>query len=127
MVKFPKVLGFLNLKSGTDAVTEANLQSAEDKIAALEQEKNTAEQRAQTAESSLTTACDELTKTKASLDSEKGKVATLEEWKKNQKAVDAREEDDSNTLDEEQPEALASWEKAAASAIEIAKKRVGKK
>jgi chromosome segregation ATPase len=126
MVKFPKVLGFLNLKSGTDAVTEANLQSAEDKIAALEQEKTTAEQRAQTAEASLTTANDELTKTKASLETEKGKVATLQEWKDNQAAVDGREEDESNSL-EGGAEALAPWEKAAASAIDTAKKRVGKK
>ena len=126
MVKFPKVLGFLNLKAGTDPVTEANLQAAEDKIAALEQDKTSAEQRAQTAEASLTTANDELTKTKASLDTEKDKVATLEEWKKNQAQVDGRGEDESNKLDN-QAEATEPWEKMAASAVASAKKRLGDK
>jgi len=140
-IKFPKVLGFLNLKSGTDAVTEANLQSAEDKIASLEQAKTTAEETLATvrgelatakgdlatAQGDLKTATDKLTTAEASLSTANDKVATLEQWKKNQAAADGREEDDSNNLDGEQPEAKASWEVAADSAIASAKKRTGTK
>ncbi|MBO2007561.1 hypothetical protein [Hymenobacter negativus] len=132
-IKFPKVLGFLNLKSGTDAVTEANLQSAEDKIASLEQAKTTAEEtlatvrgELATAQGDLKTATDNLTKAGTDLKAEQDKVATLEQWKKNQQATDGRQEDDSNHLDE-QPEAKASWEVAADSAIASAKKRTGTK
>jgi septal ring factor EnvC (AmiA/AmiB activator) len=131
-IKFPKVLGFLNLKSGTDAVTEANLQSAEDKIASLEQAKTTAEEtlatvrgELATAQGELKTATDKLTTTEAALTTANDQVATLEQWKKAQQATDGRQEDESNHLDGEQPEAKASWEVAADSAIASAKKRVG--
>jgi hypothetical protein len=126
MAQYPKILGLLGLGSEKEALTETHMQAAENSITLLEQGKTDAELRAQTAEASLATATDELTKANASLATEQGKVATLEEWKKNQKAVDGRDEDDSNTLDDK-PEASEPWEKMAASAIDGAKKRVGAK
>lgn len=126
MAHYPKILGLLGLGSEKEALTETHMQAAENSITLLEQGKTDAELRAQTAEASLATATDALTKANASLATEQGKVATLEEWKKNQKAVDGREQDDSNDLDDDDPsEPLASWEKASASAIASAKKRVG--
>jgi len=126
MVKFPKVLGFLNLKSGTDPVTEANLQAAEDQIAQLEQAKTTADLKVSETEAALKTAQEEQAKTAASLQKAEEKAATLEEWKKNQATVDGREEDESNTLDGK-PEASEPWEKLSASAIASTKKRLGEK
>jgi DNA-binding protein H-NS len=133
-IKFPKVLGFLNLKSGTDAVTEANLQSAEDKIALLEQEKTTAEEnltkvqgQLTTAQGDLKTATESLAKAGLGLKAEQDKVATLEQWKKNQAAADGREEDDSNNLDDTDTEPKSAWEVASASAVANARKRVGEK
>jgi hypothetical protein len=127
MAQYPKILGLLGLGSEKEALTEAHMQAAEDKITQLEQGKTDAEQRSQTLQASLTTATEELTTTKASLETEKGKVATLQQWKDNQAQVDGREEDESNTLDDNQTEALAPWEKLSASAIASAKKRVGEK
>lgn len=126
MVKFPKVLGFLNLKSGSDPVTEANLQAAEDKIALLEQEKTDAVEKLGTTEAALKTAQEEQTKTAASLQKAEEKAATLQQWKDNQAAVDGRDEDDSNALDEKS-EASEPWEKLSASAIASTKKRLGEK
>lgn len=124
--KFANILGFLGLKSGTDPVTEAHLQAADDKIAQLEQDKKAADLKAEQAASALKVAQDEKAKTAEDLKAAEEKAATLQTWKDNQKAVDNREEDDANKL-EGGAEALAPWEKAAASAIEIAKKRVGSK
>ncbi len=126
MAQYPKILGLLGLGSDKEALTETHMQAAENKITQLEQGKTDADQRAQTAEASLTTANEELTKVKASLATEQGKVATLQGWKQKQQAVDGREEDDSNTLDDK-PEALESWERAAASTIASTKKRLGEK
>ncbi|MVN79335.1 hypothetical protein GO988_23640 [Hymenobacter sp. HMF4947] len=125
-IKFPKVLGFLNLKSGSDAVTEANLQSAEDKIAQLEQDKSAADLKASEAEAALKLANDEKTKTAADLKTAQDKAATLQTWKDNQAQVDNRTEDDSNSL-EDKTEAKAPWETQAAAAIETVKRRVGEK
>jgi hypothetical protein len=127
MAQYPKILGLLGLGSEKEALTETHMQAAEDKITQLEQSQAAADLRAQTAEASLATATDALTKANASLATEQGKVATLEEWKKNQAAVDGREEDDSNDLDKPSTEALAPWEQKAASAIADAKERVGEK
>ncbi|MGI4762497.1 MAG: hypothetical protein ACRYF0_17430 [Janthinobacterium lividum] len=126
MVKFPKVLGFLNLKSGTDPVTEANLQAAEDQIAQLEQAKSAADLKVTETEAALKTAREEQIKTAGELQTASDKVATLEEWKKNQAQVDGRDEDDSNSLDGGK-EALEPWERASASAISNTKKRLGEK
>ena len=126
MAQYPKILGLLGLGSDKEALTETHMQAAENKITLLEQGKTDAELRAQTAEASLATATESLTKANASLATEQGKVATLEEWKKNQAIVDGRDEDDANTLDDK-PEASEPWEKMAASAIASAKKRVGEK
>jgi hypothetical protein len=125
--KFANILGFLGLGSDKEAVTEAHLQAADDKIAQLEQDKKAADTKATEVAAALKVAEDEKAKTAKDLKASQDHAATLEEWKKNQQAVDGRDEDDSNSLDEGQKEALAPWETAAASAIEIAKKRVGKK
>ncbi len=125
--KFANILGFLGLKSGTDPVTEAHLQAADDKIAQLEQDKKEADLKAEQAASALKVAQDEKAKTAQDLKAAEEKAATLQEWKDNQASVDNRDEDDSNSLDEGQGEALASWEKASATAIASAKKRVGEK
>ncbi len=127
MARFAKILGLLGLGSDKEAVTEAHLQAADDKVAQLEQAKADAEGKLATAETNLKTAQEEKTKVAGELETAKGKVATLEEWKKNQAAVDGREEDDSNDLDDPNTEALAPWEKASASAIASAKKRLGEK
>lgn len=124
--KFANILGFLGLKSGTDPVTEAHLQAADDKIAQLEQDKKEADLKAEKAAAALKVAQDEKDKTAADLETASDKVATLEEWKKNQAVVDGREEDDSNDLDGG-AEALESWERASASAIASTKKRLGEK
>jgi len=127
MAKFANILGFLGLGSDKEAVTEAHLQAADDKIAQLELDKKAADDKAAQAATALKTAEEEKTKVVGELETTKGKVATLEEWKKNQAAVDGREEDDSNDLDDEPSEPLASWEKASASAIANTKKRLGEK
>ena len=114
----------MGLGSEKEAVTEAHLQAADETIAQLTQAKADADAKAALAETALATANEEKTKAATALAEEKQKVATLEEWKKNQAAVDGREEDDSNSLDGE-TEALAPWEQAAASAIATAKKRTG--
>jgi|GEM_PF-2273066 len=124
--KFANILGFLGLKSGSDPVTEAHLQAADDKIAQLEQEKSAAELKAQQAAADLKTAQDAKAKADTDLKAEQEKTATLEKWKKNQAAVDEREEDDSNKLDGG-AEAQEPWEKMAASAIANTKRRVGDK
>ena len=124
--KFANILGFLGLKSGTDPVTEAHLQAADDKIAQLEQEKTAADLKAEQAGAALKVAEEEKTKITGDLKTASDKVATLEKWKQEQKAIDGREEDDSNMLDGGK-EALAPWEQVAASAIATTKKRLGDK
>lgn len=139
--KFAHILGMLGLKSNTDAVTEAHLQAADDKIALLEQEKSAADTKAtqaeaarvtaqtalDTATASLTTATETLTKVQGELTTATDKVATLEDWKKKQAAADGRTEDDSNNLDKEDKEPKASWETASANAVASVKKRLGEK
>jgi chromosome segregation ATPase len=107
-------------------VTEAHLEAADSKIAQLETAKTTAEGKLTTAEGNLKTALEEKEKVEATLTETKGKLATLEEWRKQQANVDGREEDDSNTLDDK-PEAAEPWEKLSASAIANTKKRLGEK
>ena len=124
--KFANILGFLGLGSDKEAVTEAHLQAADDKIAQLEQDKKAADTKATEAAAALKLAEDEKAKTAKDLKASQDHAATLEEWKKNQQAVDGRDEDDSNSLDDK-PEASEPWEKMAASAIATAKKRVGEK
>jgi chromosome segregation ATPase len=126
MAQYPKILGLLGLGSEKEALTETHMQAAEEKITQLEQGKVDAESKLATTEASLKTAQDEQAKTAQDLKAAKEKVATLQEWKDNQASVDNREEDDTNKL-EGGAEALAPWEKAASSAIDTAKKRVGKK
>jgi len=126
MAKFANILGFLGLGSDKETVTEAHLQAADDKIAQLELDKKAADDKATQAAAALKTAQDEQTKVAGELKTASDKVATLEEWKKNQAIVDGRDEDDANTLDDK-PEASEPWEKMAASAIASAKKRVGEK
>jgi Tfp pilus assembly protein PilE len=125
-IKFASILAALGMGSTTEAVTEAHLEAADAKIAQLEQAKTDAESKLATAETNLKTAQDEKATAASALEVEKMKTATLEEWKKNQAAVDNREEDDTNNL-EGGAEALAPWEKASASAIANAKRRVGEK
>jgi len=136
--EFKNILSAMGLKSSTDAVTEAHLQAADDKIALLTQEKADADTRANVAEAarvsaqtaldtttaSLNTANENLTKVTGELDTASKKVATLEEWKKNQAAADGRTEDESNKLDEGN-EPKAAFEIAADAAIARAKKRNG--
>jgi chromosome segregation ATPase len=126
-IKFASILAVLGLGSTTEAVTEAHLQAADDKIAQLEQDKKAADLKAEQAATALKTAEDEKTKLAGDLKASEEKTKTLEEWKKNQAQVDGREEDDSNTLEDGQGEPLASFEKASASAIASAKKRLGDK
>jgi hypothetical protein len=125
-IKFASILAALGLGSPTEAVTEAHLEAADAKIAQLELDKKAADDKAVQAAAALKTAQDEKTEADAKLKTASDKVATLEEWKANQKAVDGRDEDDSNTLDDKR-EASEPWEKMAASAIADAKKRVGEK
>ncbi len=126
MARFAKILGLLGLGSDKEAVTEAHLEAADTKISQLEQAKTDAESKLATVEGALKTAQDEKTKIAGEPTTASDKVATLEKWKQEQKAVDNREEDDSNTLDK-QPEATEAWEKAAASAVANTKKRLGDK
>ena len=125
-IKFASILAALGLGSTTEAVTEAHLEAADAKIAQLEADKVAADLKVEKAAADLKTAQDEKATTEASLKAAEDKAATLEEWKKNQAAVDGREQDDTNTL-EGGAEALAPWEKLSASAIATAKKRVGEK
>ncbi|UOQ96624.1 hypothetical protein MUN81_15415 [Hymenobacter sp. 5317J-9] len=139
--EFKNILSAMGLKASTDTVTEAHLQAADDKIALLTQEKADADTRANAAEAArvaaqtaldttkgeLATANTNLTQAGLDLKTAQDKVATLEEWKKNQAAADGREEDDSNNLDTEDEGPKASWEVAASKAIATAKKRVGEK
>ncbi len=118
-IKFASILAALGVRSASEPVTEAHLEAADAKIAQLESDK-------ETAEAGLKTALEEKGKVEATLTETKGKLATLEKWKKEQKAVDGRDEDESNSLDD-QPEALESWERAAASTIANTKKRLGQK
>ncbi|MDO7885346.1 hypothetical protein [Hymenobacter cheonanensis] len=124
--KFANILGFLGLGSDKEAVTEAHLQAADDKIAQLTEQKAAADLKAEQAAAALKTAEEEKTKVAGELKTASEKVATLEEWKKNQASIDGRQEDDSNTLDGG-AEATEPWEKLSASAIASAKKRVGEK
>lgn len=125
-IKFASILAALGLGSTTEAVTEAHLEAADAKIAQLQEDKKAADLKAEQAAADLKTAQDEKAKVAGDLKTASDKVATLEEWQKNQKAVDNREEDDTNALDDK-PEALSSWEKASASAIANTKKRLGEK
>lgn len=132
--KFAHILGFLGLKGNTEPVTEAHLQAADDKIALLEQEKAAADTRATQAEAAAVTAQTALDTAKADataaatkLTAAEEKAATLEDWKSKQKAVDGREEDNSNDLDGDDEGPKASWEVAASKAIASVKKRVGEK
>ncbi|MBF9239471.1 hypothetical protein I2I05_18910 [Hymenobacter sp. BT683] len=132
--KFAHILGFLGLKGNTDTVTEAHLQAADDKIALLEQEKSAAELKATqaaaaqvAAQTALDTAKTDLATASTKLSAEQEKVTTLENWKKEQKATDGREEDNSNDLDGDHDGPQASWEVAAASQIAGVKKRLGEK
>lgn len=132
--EFKNILSAMGLKSKTDAVTEAHLQAADDKIALLEQEKASADTRAQEAETARVTAQTALDTAKADaaaaatkLTAAEEKAATLEDWKQKQKAVDNREEDDSNDLDKKDDGPKASWEVAAAAQIAGVKKRLGEK
>jgi hypothetical protein len=139
--EFKNILSAMGLKNSTDAVTEAHLQAADDKIALLTQEKADADTRATQAEAArveavtahdatkaeLATANTNLTKAGTDLKTEQDKVATLEQWKKNQMAADGRTEDDSNNLDENKAEPKAGFELAAEAQIAQAKKRLGEK
>jgi len=125
-IKFASILAALKLGSPTEAVTEAHLENADATIAQLQEDKKAADLKVEQAEAALKTAQDEKTQVAGELKTASDKVATLEEWKKNQAVVDGREEDDTNTLDDK-PEASEPWEKMAASAITTAKKRVGVK
>jgi len=125
-IKFASILAALGLGSTSEAVTEAHLEAADAKIAQLELDKQAADDKVTKAAADLKTAQDEKTKVAGDLKTASDKVATLEEWKKNQAIVDGRDEDDTNTLDDK-PEASEPWEKMAASAIATAKKRVGDK
>jgi peptidoglycan hydrolase CwlO-like protein len=132
--KFANILAALGLNSNTDSVTEAHLQAADDKIALLEKQKTDAETRANavqgaldTANASLEAKTADLTKVQGELTTATGKVATLEEWKKQNKATDGRSEDESNKLDAQQEGPKAAWEVASDAAIASAKKRVGEK
>ena len=133
-IEFKNILSALGLKSKTDAVTEAHLQAADDKIALLEQEKAAADTRATQAEAArvaaqtaLDTAKGDAAATDTKLKAAEEKAATLEDWKSKQKAVDGREEDSSNDLDGDDEGPKASWEVAAAGAIASVKKRLGEK
>ena len=131
---FAHILGYLGLKGNTDTVTEAHLQAADDKIALLEQEKTAADTRAQeaeaarvTAQTALDTAKADAAATTTKLTAAEGQVKTLEDWKSKQKAVDNREEDNSNDLDGDDEGPKAAWEVAGAKAMASVKKRLGEK
>ena len=125
-IKFASILAALGMGSTTEAVTEAHLEAADAKIAQLEADKVAADLKVEQAAKDLKTAQDEQTKTAGELKTASDKVATLEEWKKNQAQVDGRDEDYSNTLDDK-PEASEPWEKVSASTIANTKKRLGEK
>ena len=95
-IKFASILAALGVRSASEPVIEAHLEAADAKIAQLESDKVTAEEKLATAEENLKTAQDEKGKAEAALTETKGKLATLEGWKQEQQAVDKREEDDSN-------------------------------
>ncbi len=126
-IKFANILAALGMGSKMEAVTEAHLEAADAKIAQLEQAKLDADAKVTDAEAALKTATEEKTKVAGELKEASDKVATLEDWKKQQATVDGREEDDSNSLDKEDEGPKASWEVAAAMAVATAKKRVGEK
>ncbi|WP_375418136.1 hypothetical protein [uncultured Hymenobacter sp.] len=139
--KFANILGFLGMGSDKEAVTEAHLQAADDKIAGVEQARAAAELRATTAEGSLATvqasldkatadlgvAQGALTESQGKLTAAEGKVATLEGWKKAQQATDGRSEDESNKLDDNGTEPKAAFELEAAAQISRVKSRLGEK
>ncbi|MVN79333.1 hypothetical protein GO988_23630 [Hymenobacter sp. HMF4947] len=125
-IKFASILAALGMGSTTEAVTEAHLEAADAKIAQLEADKVAADLKVEQAAAALKTAEEEKNKVAGELKTASDKVATLEEWKKNQAQVDGRGEDESNQLDT-QPEASEPWEKMAASAIASTKKRLGEK
>jgi hypothetical protein len=126
MAKFANILGFLGLGSDKEAVTEAHLQTADDKIAQLTADKAAADLKATETAAALKLAEEEKTRISGELQTATEKAATLQTWKDNQAQVDGRDEDDSNKLDN-QAEASEPWEKLGASAIANAKKRVGEK
>jgi hypothetical protein len=125
--KFANILGFLGLGSDKEAVTEAHLEAADTKIAELTQAKADAETKLATALGDVKTAQEAKTKADTALEQEQEKTATLEKWKQEQKAVDGREEDDSNNLDDNDAEPKAAWETTAATTIAGVKKRLGEK
>ena len=125
-IKFASILAALGMGSTTEAVTEAHLEAADAKIAQLEADKVAADLKTEQAAAALKTAQGEQTKVAGELKTASDKVATLEEWKKNQATVDGRDEDDANKLDDK-PEAKESWEIAAAASIASTKKRLGEK
>jgi len=125
--KFANILGFLGLGSNNETVTEAHLEAADTKIAELTQAKADAETQLATAQGDLKTAQDAKTKADTDLQAEQKKTAQLEQWKQEQKAVDGRQEDDSNNLDDTDTEPKAAWEVASATAVANARKRVGEK
>ena len=132
--KFARILAFMGLASDTEPVTEAHLQTANDKIAQLEQAKSDAE-------ASLATVTDERDQAKTALATAEGKVTetegklaileteatTLRAWKKSNKADDGRTEDETNKLDGDDEAPKASWEVAASKHIADTKKRLGEK
>jgi chromosome segregation ATPase len=129
--QFKSLADALGLKTADSAITDANLQQANDTIEALQRDKTGAEEkatqaladlatmttRATTAEASLTTAKADLTKANE-------KVATLEQWRKEQKATDGRTEDASNDLGEEDDKPMAAFEVAAKQAQDRVKAKV---
>ncbi|GAB2954723.1 hypothetical protein GCM10027048_20290 [Hymenobacter coalescens] len=125
--QFKSLAAALGLKSADAAITDANLKQANDKIEALERDKAGAEQKAADALASLETAQADLKTANASLKTANDKVATLEQWKKEQKATDGREEDASNGLDEESTEKLSAFELATKQAVGRVQARHGNK
>jgi chromosome segregation ATPase len=123
-IKFASILKVLGMGSTSEAVTEAHLEAADAKIEQLEADKAAADLKAEQTAAALKTAQEEKTKITGELKTASDKVATLEEWKKNQAQVDNRDEDDSNSL-EDNREAKASWEVEASAAVNSVKRRLG--
>lgn len=124
-MKFAKLMAYLGIASTDTDITEAHMTSAETKIAELEKAASDAELAKKAAEDKLLEASGQLTTAKADLETAQTNVKTLEDWKKEQKAVDGSAEDESNRGDEEPAGSAASFETVAANAIASAKKRVG--
>ena len=128
--KFKSLAEALGLKSSDASITEANLKQANDTIEQLQRDKTGAEEKAATAlkdlataQASLKTAQADLTTAQASLKTANDKVATLEQWKKEQTPEDERDTDASTNLDGND-EPKAGFELAAQAAISSVKKRL---